>query len=143
MEDKNWTPECMCLSLRMTTRALSQIYDDALRPVGLRVTQFSLLRSIARLQPVTFQRLSETLVLDQTTLPRSLRVLEKEGLIRIERGEDRRERLASLTAKGKTTLAAALPVWRRAQEEVRTKFSGARLDKLSTELAAMRRVVAG
>lgn len=135
-------PDCICLNLRMSARAISQIYDEELRPVGIRVTQFSLLRAIERLGPVTFQRLAEALVLDETTMPRSLRLLQKDGYIRIEAGEDRRERLASLTAAGRAVLELALPHWRRAQERIRAKFEAGRFDKLASELAEMRRAVA-
>ena len=134
--------ECTCLKLRMASRALSQIYDEALRPVGIKTTQFSLLRMIQRLGPVTFQRLAEKMVLDQTTLPRSLRTLEKDGYIRIEAGEDRRERLASVTAKGAAIIEKALPRWRKAQELVREKFPGEHLDALMSELDRMRQAVA-
>jgi DNA-binding MarR family transcriptional regulator len=134
--------ECVCLNLRMASRAVSAIFDDALRPVGLRTTQFSLLRAIERLGPVTFLTLAEKMVLDQTTLPRSLRLLEEEGLIRIETGVDRRERLASATAKGRAAIARALPHWRRAQERMREKFPARRLDALIAELGEMRRAVA-
>ena len=134
--------ECFCLNLRMSSRALSQIYDEALRPLGLKTTQFSLLRGIQRLAPVTFQALADRMVLDQTTLPRSLRLLERGGYIRIEHGSDRRERLASLTAKGRETLERALPFWRKAQERVRANFTPKRLENLMIELAAIRRATA-
>jgi len=134
--------DCVCLNLRMASRAVSSIFDDALRPAGLRTTQFSLLRAIERLGPVTFLTLAEKMVLDQTTLPRSLRVLEKEGYIRIETGADRRERLATMTDRGRAALASALPHWRRAQERMREKFPAGRLEALMAELGEMRRAVA-
>lgn len=127
----------------MSSRALTQIYDEALRPTGLRVTQYSLLKAIAKLGPASFQTLAEALVLDPTTLPRSLRVLEKDGYIAIEPGADRRQRLAGLTARGRKILEECAPYWRQAQERVRAKFSGGRLDALLAELADMREAVAG
>jgi DNA-binding MarR family transcriptional regulator len=134
--------DCACLSLRMASRAISQVYDEVLRPVGIKTTQFSLLSTIQKLGPVGFQRLAEKMVLDQTTLPRSLRLLEKEGYIRIEAGEDRRERLASVTTKGAAVVERALPYWRKAQDRLREKFPGDRLDKLMRELEQMRRAMA-
>ena len=126
----------------MASRAVSQVYDEALRPAGIKATQFSLLRTIQRHGPVGFQRLAETMVLDQTTLPRSLRLLEKEGYIRIETGEDRRERLASVTSKGAAVLERALPYWRKAQGRLRQNFPGDRLENLMRELEQMRKAMA-
>ncbi|MBI3566171.1 MAG: MarR family transcriptional regulator [Elusimicrobia bacterium] len=139
---QSWTPDCVCLLMRMNARAISQIYDDAMRPAGVRITQFSFLRAIAKLGPVTFQRLSDVLALDQTTLPRSLRLLEKDGFIKIEEGEDRRERLASLTSKGRSALEAAMPLWSKAQGRIRSKFDPERLNQMRTELMEMRRAAA-
>lgn len=134
--------DCVCLNLRMSSRALSHVFDDALRPAGLKTTQFSLLRHIERMAPVTFQKLADAMVLDQTTLPRSLRLLEKDGFIAIAAGEDRRERLASLTPAGRRKLAEATPLWRRAQERMRAKFTPERLERLLGELAEIRKAAA-
>lgn len=139
-DGKTWSPDCLCLHLRMSSRAISQVYDDALRPTGIRITQFSLLRAIERLGPVTFQRLSDLLVIDKTTLPRSLRLLEKDGFIKIEAGEDRRERLASITSKGRAVIEAAMPLWSKAQERIRSKFDPDRLEHLKAGLAQIRRI---
>lgn len=141
--EKHAAPECLCLNLRMSARALSSLYDEAIRPTGLRGTQFSLLRAIQRLGPTTFQSLAEHLVLDQTTLPRSLRLLEKEGYIRIVPGRDKRERLTSLTPKGEAVLEKALPLWRGVQERLKKKFSQARYERFIADLEEMRAAVAG
>jgi DNA-binding MarR family transcriptional regulator len=133
--------ECATLTLRMASRALTQIYDEAMRPVGIRSTQFSLLRMIQRHGPIAFQALAEKMVLDQTTLPRSLRTIEKDGYIRIAAGEDRRERLASLTEKGGRLLRRAAPLWRNAQGLVRRRFRARRLERLLVELDQLRRMM--
>jgi DNA-binding MarR family transcriptional regulator len=126
----------------MVARALTQIYDEAMRPVGIKSTQFSLLRMIQRHGPMSFLALAERMVLDQTTLPRSLRTLEKDGYVSIEAGADRRERLVSVTTKGAAVLERAVPLWNAAQALVREKFKGDRLDSLLNELAQLRRAVA-
>lgn len=137
---KTSLPPCVCLNLRMTSRALTQAYDAALRPAGVKITQLALLRAIDRLGPVSFLALAEELVLDQTTLPRSLRTLERGGLVRIQKGEDRRERLASLTPKGRALVARAAPHWQRAQDAVRARFPAEHWDRLLGELAEIRRL---
>jgi DNA-binding MarR family transcriptional regulator len=134
--------ECTSLKLRMASRALTQVYDEAFRPLGIKSTQFSLMRMIQRHGPITFQGLAQKMVLDQTTLPRSLRTIEKDGYIRIEKGEDRRERLVSITSKGEAALERAVPLWQKTQALVREKFRGERLDQLIVDLDQLRRVIA-
>src|SRR5437667_10947107 len=72
---------CVCSTLRMVTRAMTQLYDDVLRPSGLRVTQFSILGTIARLGEANLKQLQHALAIDQTTLTRSLNLLERDGVI--------------------------------------------------------------
>lgn len=127
--------ECLCFNVRKSARAITQLYDDALRPTGLRATQFSLLVALRRLGAVTINRLAETLVMDRTTLTRNLRPLEKEGLIQVLPGGDRREREITLTAAGQTTLNKALPLWRQIQTRVRRRLGSGRASRLLQDLA--------
>jgi len=85
---------CVCNTLRMATRVVTQLYDDALRPSGLRVTQFSMLAAIARLGLANLRQLEETLAIDQTTLTRSLGLLERDGLTERVDSPDRRVKAA-------------------------------------------------
>src|SRR5437762_7364486 len=81
---------CVCNTLRMVSRAVTQLYDDILRPSGLRVTQFSILGAIARLGDANLRQLEHTLAIDQTTLTRSLNLLERGGVIeRVPRPDGR------------------------------------------------------
>jgi DNA-binding MarR family transcriptional regulator len=109
---------CVCNTLRMATRAVTQLYDDALRPSGLRVTQFSMLAAIARLGEANLRQLEEALAIDQTTLTRSLGLLERDGLTERVDNPDRRVKAMRLTAKGRARLAAARPLWSQAQDQV-------------------------
>ena len=109
---------CVCNTLRMATRVVTQLYDDALRPSGLRVTQFSMLAAIARLGEANLRQLEEALAIDQTTLTRSLGLLERDGLTERVDNPDRRVKAMRLTAKGRATLAAARPLWSLAQDRV-------------------------
>lgn len=135
-------PVCLCLALRMASRAVSIAYDDALRPFGLKTTQFSLLAQVASLGPVESSRLAEALGLDKTTLPRNLRPLQRRGLIVIERGDDRRTRLVRLTPAGRQLLREAMTAWRSIQASFRKRLGGEfdrTLDRLSRVTAAARR----
>lgn len=111
-------PDCVCGALRMATRAVTQLYDDAMRPSGLRVTQYSVLSRIARLQPISAAALESSLYADQTTLARGLKVLEKDGLIRRVPNPDKRMKKIELTALGLKRLAHARKLWAEAQKRL-------------------------
>jgi DNA-binding MarR family transcriptional regulator len=90
------------------------MYDAALQESGIRSTQFAILVGIAKNQPVSIGTLGDILIIDRTTLTRSLRLLKKEGLIAISDRSTMRQRFLALTAKGERTLARSLPAWRQA-----------------------------
>jgi len=109
---------CVCNTLRMVSRAVTQLYDDVLRPSGLRVTQFSILATIAQRRESNVRQLEKALAIDQTTLTRSLTVLEREGLIERAPHPDGRIKAVRLTSKGQRVVRAARPLWTRAQDNV-------------------------
>jgi DNA-binding MarR family transcriptional regulator len=102
----------------MVTRAVTQLYDDVLRPSGLRVTQFSILATIAGMGEANLKQLEDTLAIDQTTLTRSLNLLERGGLIERASHPDGRIKAMRLTSKGGRALEVARPLWAQAQDEV-------------------------
>jgi DNA-binding MarR family transcriptional regulator len=109
---------CVCNTLRMATRVVTQLYDDVLRPSGLRVTQFSILAAIARRGEANLRQLEDILAIDQTTLTRSLALLERDGITERVPNPDGRIKALRLTVKGRRILAAARPLWLRAQDRV-------------------------
>jgi DNA-binding MarR family transcriptional regulator len=114
--DLSGTGYCASFNFRRTTRAVTALYDGALQSAGIRSTQFTILVGIAKNQPVAIGALAEVLVIDSTTLTRSLRPLEKEGLIEISKRAAMRQRFLTITAKGERVLARAVPLWRAAHE---------------------------
>lgn len=118
---------CACFALRRAARALSRHYDRILAPRGLRTTQFSALMAVNVRGPMTVSALAELVVADRTTLTRNLGVLEARGLVRLDPGHDRRQRLVSITDQGVQALRRALPLWSKAQAEVRQGMGGERL----------------
>jgi DNA-binding MarR family transcriptional regulator len=106
---------CACRNLRRSARAVTQLYDETLRPSGLRITQFTLLVAVAIREPVAITQLADTLALDRTTLARDLGPLTERGLVEITAGEDRRRRLVRLTRAGREAIGRAYPLWQRAQ----------------------------
>jgi DNA-binding MarR family transcriptional regulator len=117
-QDPESLSPCVCSTLRMVTRAVTQLYDDILRPSGLRVTQFSILATLARLGEANLRQLGDTLGIDQTTLTRSLNLLERDGLTERVPHPDGRIKAMRLTAKGRRALEVARPPWAQAQDEV-------------------------
>ena len=107
--------ECAYNNLKVMTRLVSSIYDEELRPVGLRASQLALLWAIRAMEPVDFGRLGSTTFTDQTTLSRTVALLKKAGMVSVRVGEDRRVRVISLTQKGVERFAVAMPLWDRAQ----------------------------
>ncbi len=116
--DRGPLSPCVCNTLRMATRAVTQLYDDLLRPSGLRVTQFSILAAIARMGEANLRQLEAALALDQTTLTRSLNLLEREGVIERAAHPDGRIKAMRLTSKGRRALEVARPLWAQAQDKV-------------------------
>ncbi len=127
---------CVCFSLRKTARAVTQLYDAALRPCGLRATQFTMLTAVRVLGSVTVNHLAEALVMDRTTLTRNLTPLKRDGLIRVQPGADRREREVTLTAAGWGILAKAMPLWEQAQGRITKGLGQDRVGRMLKDLGA-------
>jgi DNA-binding MarR family transcriptional regulator len=113
---------CLCNALRQASRAVSRLYDEQLRKVGLRTTQYSLLRRLKRAGVVRQRDLGGLTSLDETTLTRNLRPLIDAGWVAIRCGDDRREKLVHLTDAGAAKLKEADPAWERAQERLRARM---------------------
>ncbi len=126
--------ECTCFNLRKATRTVTQLFDDAMQPTGIRATQFTLLAAISSTGTVAIRQLSQILVMDRTTLTRNLKPLETRRLIKIVPGEDRRTRTLTLTDKGRKTLEKSLPFWRKAQAEVIERLTPKRWRDLLKQL---------
>ena len=126
---------CACYNLRRAARATTRLYDDFLRPGGLRSTQYSMLVATRLQGPVTLTKLAEMTVTERTTLSRNLTILEKKGLIVIEPGKDRRERQVSITELGLEVLTAAIPLWEAAQGHIEQGLGGDRMDSLLKDLS--------
>ncbi len=106
---------CICSNLRRATRAVTQAYDAALRPAGIRASQFSMLALLKKRGELRQSTLADLIGLDGTTLTRNLQPLLKNEWIRIDRDEDQRVRLISLTAEGHRVVGLATPLWQGVQ----------------------------
>ena len=126
--------QCACIHMRVASRVMTRLYDDALAPSGIRISQLATLSVLAFQGPFTVKALANALVMDRTTLTADLKPLEARGLLEINHGEDRRTRVIAISRKGRKVLEAAIPAWQRAQEQVKTGFGEVRLQGLLHDL---------
>lgn len=126
---------CICVNLRRASRAITELYDRALAPSGLKVTQYALLRAVFRAGTVTITDLAERVALDRTTLSRNLAPLQRRGLVRVSSGADKRVRQVSLAPGGQRAMERALPLWQQAQAQVRERLGASGIERLTTILA--------
>jgi DNA-binding MarR family transcriptional regulator len=132
--------QCACLHSRRTSRVLTRLYDDALRPSGLRMSQVSVLVAVARFgeHRATISALAEVLATERTTLTRNIVPLERAGLVRVARDPgDARARILLLTRAGERAIEAAFPLWELAQRRVRDTVGGGRLDGYNEQTQAL------
>jgi DNA-binding MarR family transcriptional regulator len=130
------TTRCLCLAARRASRAITREFDHAMRPHGLRATQFTLLAALQLAGPKSIGDLAELLSIDRTTLTRNLAVAEQHGWVKLRPdGNDARSRIAIITTKGTRELTAALPDWRKTQQRL--------TDEIGPQAAASLRKLAG
>ena len=132
---------CIATAMRKASRRLSQLYDDALAPSGLRATQYALLSELERRskKPPTMRELADAMVMDRSALGHNLRPLERDGLIALEESnEDRRRRHVVVTAQGKAKHREAKRLWQIVQgrfEEVYGRSQAADLRAILLTIA--------
>ena len=131
---------CHCLNIRRASRAVTQFYEKVLEPSGLKVTQYSLLRNLERVDPVSMSVLAEIMRIDRTTLNRNMKPMISAGLITVNSGEDSRSRQVMLTEAGKAALVNTLALWAEAQASLEEYLGVEELDvfeKLLVKLEAL------
>lgn len=126
---------CLCTTVRRADRTLNRVYDEALAPSGLLTTQYALLATLARAgEPLLHSALAEAQVMAPATLSRNLKPLQRDGLIAVAPGVDRRTRYVTLTPAGEAALESARPLWRAVQAQMREVAGGDRFETLIAEL---------
>ncbi|MCA8928022.1 MAG: winged helix-turn-helix transcriptional regulator [Alphaproteobacteria bacterium] len=108
--------KCSCSGLRRTMRLVTNLFDQAFEPIGLRCTQMTVLMAVAVHEPATIRYLSDVVVLDASSLSRALDPLERDGLIVREVGQSRRSREIRITPAGMEKIRQAAPLWMEAQQ---------------------------
>lgn len=110
---------CFCINLRRAAGAISDFYDRALSEAQLTASQFSLMRTLGRLQPCTVTALAKEMGLERTTLVRTMKPLSERGLIADLAEAKSRNCLLSLTEDGIAVMDHAAELWEGAQSSVR------------------------
>lgn len=133
---------CILRHVARASRAVVAAYDPALAPFGLTGHQFNLMTTLASMGPMTVGALAETLGMDASGVPRAIRPLSDENLVAVERGQDRRQRVLSLTPQGQTKLDKATPAWTKVQAELVEAIGANRWVALMSELRIVRKAAA-
>lgn len=135
------TFSCHCTNLRYAAQTLTEGYDRALAPSGLRVTQYVLLRNILQEEAEqSLTDLAQKLGSDRSTIGRNVRILARDGLVSLGRGSDRREHTVRITQKGRETVALATPLWQKSQAVVEETLGEDRLKTLRMLLAQLEEI---
>ena len=129
------TDSCTCSELRRAARAVTLLYDNAFRSSGLLSTQLGLLHVIYKSDSIRISHLAKELGMDRTTLTRNLSVLQRQGFIKISSGKDNRTRIVTITNKGRTTIAKAIPLWNDVQNKVKEQMGETLWNELMVNLS--------
>jgi DNA-binding MarR family transcriptional regulator len=142
MKTANPNPSiCSCVNLRRASRAITRIYDKALEPADLKITQYSVLANVARSGPVTTSTLGRILRLDRTTLVRNLKGLKSAGYIEDHpEVTDPRERALRITAAGQRLVDTARPLWLNAQKQIEEYLGAQGLGQLGTLVSSLEKL---
>jgi MarR family transcriptional regulator for hemolysin len=133
---------CLAHSLRRADRVVTQLYNEHLAPLGLRVTQFSILKALHVMGTTTALQIQEVLVMEQATVSRALKPLVRDGYIAVNEGANKREKALSLTPQGKALYQQALAPWNEAQKALKKKIGLGKDDlliELSRQIVAIKR----
>ncbi|MBB3458305.1 DNA-binding MarR family transcriptional regulator [Rhizobium sp. BK313] len=116
---------CNCTKIRRAARYITRYYDSCLAPIGLKTTQYTLIAFLKHRGPMPMLQLAQLMAIDRATIAQNLRLLERDGLVKITVGEtDRRSRIISITEAGLQRIAEGRPNWDRAQAEFEKFYGG-------------------
>ena len=123
--------ECIAVRLRMLNRIITNIYDDALRPLDLKVSQMNILVAAAKMGTARPAEVCEHLHLDVSTLSRNVERMKSRGWLEVVPDEDGRSQPFRLTPQGRRLLDKAVPAWSAAQQKVKTLLGDGIVDQLN------------
>lgn len=131
---------CACVNVRRASRAITRVYDKALEPAGLKITQFSVLATIMRSGPLNISNLARLLKLDRTTLVRNMKSLESSGFVENTAASDPRERAVCITESGRIVVERARPYWSIAQKQIKDHIGAEAVKQLGYLVTSLERL---
>jgi DNA-binding MarR family transcriptional regulator len=134
---------CACSNFRKASRAVTQLFDHALQPSGLRSTQLIILLEISIARSTTVPQLARRLVMDPSTLSRNLKLITEQGWIKSNSDSRRRSQAVRLTRRGLKVVQKAVPLWERAQNSFAKELGKGRWRALQSDLSAAVAVARG
>jgi DNA-binding MarR family transcriptional regulator len=132
--------ECVAVRLRMLNRVITNIYDDALRSLDLKVSQMNILVAAAKMGTARPSDVCDHLHLDVSTLSRNIERMKARGWLEVVPDEDGRAQPFRLTPQGRTLLETAIPAWSEAQQQVKKVLGNGFVEQLNH---AIKRVTTG
>ncbi len=109
--------DCLAVRVRLLNRVVTGVYDDVLRPLGIKVSQLNVLVVVANYDSPTPTKIGKVLHMEKSTLSRNVDRMVARGWLRIATGKDVRTHRVTITPKGRALLEKSLPLWQQAQEE--------------------------
>lgn len=131
--------ECIAVRVRMMNRVVSNIYDDALRSLDLKVSQMNILVAAAKMGTARPKEVCEHLHLDVSTLSRNVERMKVRGWLEVVADDDGRTQPFRLTPEGRDLLEKAIPAWSVAQERVKKVFGTDFVERLSAAIRQVRK----
>ena len=139
--ERDVVERCVCHKVRMAARAVTRAYDAALRPVGLRATQFAVLVAVATEGALSITALAQAMGMDRSTLTRNLRPLAKDGLLAVGHEGWHRSRTVAITERGHARVREALPRWVQAQARLQRQLGEPQWTRVHQSLEALGQMV--
>ncbi len=130
--------ECIAVRLRVLTRAVTKLYNQALRPHGLTISQMNILVAVSRLGDAKQQEVCRILHLDKSSLSRDVERMRAQGWLDIQSGEDRRTGLLRVAQSGRTLLQKTFPAWHQAQRQAKALLGEKDIASLGRAVKALR-----
>lgn len=129
-EGKRRNLSCYCINLRRISNSITKYYDSLMEPMGISITQYSILSNINKYENSTTTSLANHMALDRTTLVRTLKPLFAKNLIQDVSKENERNRKLKLTTEGKELYKKARIMWNKAQKTIENRLSEEELEML-------------
>ena len=130
--------ECLAVRMRMLNRVITNVYDEALRPLGVKTSQLNILVATKKLGVARPAEICHLLQLDTSTLSRNVERMKSRGWLEVVPDEDARAQPFRLTAQGKKLLDRALPAWEQAQHQATELLGGDAIEAIHDAVTRLR-----